>query len=72
MQEIRLGDGTDANGVAAYPFGATFGQKSLIQRVSGTETSFGYVERLRLRFARGLRHPPTSGPRKGSAPRLHC
>ena len=52
MQKIRQGDGTDANGVAAHPFSAPLGQKFLIQRVSGAETSFGYVERLWLCFAR--------------------
>ena len=35
-----------------YPFSATLGQKFLIQRVSGTETSFCYFERLWLCFAR--------------------
>ena len=52
MQEICLGDGTDANGVAAYPFGAALGKEFLLQRIVGNETLFGYVERLWLRAAR--------------------
>lgn len=52
MQEVRAGDRPDAYGFAAYPFSATPCQEFLIQRMSGIETLFGYVERLRLCLAR--------------------
>ena len=52
MQKVCLGNGSDVNGVAAYPFGAALGKEFLLQRMVGDETLFGHVERLWLCTAR--------------------